>query len=761
MKNILFLSIDDLNDWTNALGGYSGKVITPNLDALMASGVTFNNAYAQVAICNPSRTSVLTGKSPLKTGVFGNHTDWESTVDPAETLFGVMKANGYESVGVGKLFHTGASEAAKDIMFDSEVYLGHDQTGINLDGKPVGPYNGTEPLTDDKRADYIVDFLQNYSPNPNKPLLLSAGFLKPHTEWVVPQEFFDLYPLDSIQIDAVPNDVSDIPQFALDNAGQEHPWSHDDVPDLLTWKKLVQAYLAAISYMDSQVGKVLEALDNSAIAENTSVVLWSDHGYHLGDKDKWHKFTLWDNAAKAPLIIRDPDFTNPGTVIDDVVELMDIFPTVLDIANVSDSGLELDGKSLIPKINGTSDPSVPNRAFTWMYGSVSIRTDEYRYTIYEDGSEELYDVVNDPELIDNLVEDLSLSGVKSELNSILVSEFNLIGYGVTDAVLNGTDNNDVFAVGNANQTANGGDGDDIYFVNGDTSIVENESAGRDMIVTSDKNYTMPDNVEVLEVKGFSQKIYGNEIANLIAANADLISSGDGDDSVRAGSWINNIYLGTGNDSLISYAGKDTVYGGIGDDSIRFYGDPQLAFGEGGNDKIVMGFGNDTADGGAGNDSIFGQGDNDLIEGGLGDDFLYSGIGDDTAYGGEGNDSLRGEWGEDLLSGGAGADTLEGNQNSDIFAYTSADDSLINQPDTIIDFAVGSDKLWLDFPDFAPTEIGSVSNISEANTYFDGSSIQVAFSAAESILYVDSSAQGLADMAITLRNVTSLSLADLV
>jgi arylsulfatase A-like enzyme len=197
MKDILFIAIDDLNDWTNKLGGYSGKVFTPNLDKLMGSGVTFNNAYSQVAICNPSRTSVLTGKNPLNTQVFNNQTDWESTVNPSQTLFGVLKANGYQSVGVGKLFHTGASPTANNAMFDSYNYLGNDQTGINLDGKPVGPYNGTEPLSDQKRTDYLVNFLDNYVPG-NQPLLLSAGFLSPHTDWVVPQRFFDLYPLDSI-----------------------------------------------------------------------------------------------------------------------------------------------------------------------------------------------------------------------------------------------------------------------------------------------------------------------------------------------------------------------------------------------------------------------------------------------------------------------------------------------------------------------------------------------------------------------------------
>ena len=559
MKNVLFLSIDDLNDWTNGLKGYSGRVYTPNLDKLMDSGVTFSNAYSQVAICNPSRTSVLTGKSPLKTQVFNNQTDWEATVDPSETIFGVMKANGYESIGTGKLFHSGASDSAEEVMFDDYQYLGSDKTGINLDGKPVGAYNGTAPLTDENRAEYVANYLKDYTPDPNKPLFLSAGFLQPHTDWVVPQKYFDLYPLDSIEVDAVPNDIADIPQFALDNAGQTLPWSQDDVPDLLTWKKLIQGYLASISYMDDQVGKVVDALDNSAIADNTSVVLWSDHGYHLGDKDFWHKFTLWDNAAKAPLIIRDPDLKAPGKVIDDVVELADIFPTVLDLTDVSAAGLELDGKSLVPKINGTEAPGGENKAYTWMYGSVSLRTDEYRYTIYEDGSEELYDVVNDPELIVNLADDSALTTVKNDLNSSILSEFNLIGYGSTEATLEGSNDNDVFAVNDANQFVNGGNGDDIYFLRGDVSIVEAESGGRDTIITETDKYTLPDNIEALEVREISQEIYGNKSDNLIAANANIIASGLGDDTVRAGARANKVFLGAGNDFVNSYGGKDGLW----------------------------------------------------------------------------------------------------------------------------------------------------------------------------------------------------------
>lgn len=186
MKNFLFLSIDDLNDWVGGLGGYSGTVHTPNIDKLMGQGTTFTNAFSQAAICNPSRASILTGKEPQKTGIFNNlKYQWEAEVDPHDTLFGTFKDAGYISKGVGKLFHTGASKEADAVMFDNYQYLGKDQTGVNLDGKPVGPYTGNDKLGDERRADHVVDYLENFTPG-NQPLLLSVGMLKPHTDWVVP-----------------------------------------------------------------------------------------------------------------------------------------------------------------------------------------------------------------------------------------------------------------------------------------------------------------------------------------------------------------------------------------------------------------------------------------------------------------------------------------------------------------------------------------------------------------------------------------------
>lgn len=303
MKNVVMIAIDDLNDWTATLQGYSGKVYTPNLDSLMGSGTTFTNAFAQTAICNPSRTSILTGLTPLDTGVLQNQADWEAKISPGDLIFGKMKAAGYETYGFGKLFHTGPSDAARAVMFDHYDYLGLPTPPAGFNNFPVGPVADGTILSDEARATAAINVINNA--DPSNPLFLSVGFDKPHISWIVPQKYFDLYPLDEIVVNKYPDNYDDLPDFIKDFAGQRFPWGSSDVPDELTFRKLTQGYLASITYMDEQLGRVVAALENSAIGSNSVIVAWSDHGYHLGDRDFWHKFTLWDNAGRAPLIIKD------------------------------------------------------------------------------------------------------------------------------------------------------------------------------------------------------------------------------------------------------------------------------------------------------------------------------------------------------------------------------------------------------------------------------------------------------------------------
>lgn len=672
-QNFLFISIDDLNDWTNGLDGYSGTVHTPNLDALMDDGTTFTNAYSQAAICNPSRTSVLTGQEPQNTGVFSNQYHyWEEQVDPEDTLFGVFNDAGYNSQGVGKLFHTGASREANAVMFDDYRYLGKDNFGVEIDGKPAGPYTGDEIPADAQRAEYVAEYLTNYDPQ-DGPLLMSVGLLKPHTDWVVPQEYFDLYPIDEIQIDYVPNDLDDIPDYVLEVIGQDYPWNADDVGSELVWKQLIQAYLATISFMDAQVGVMIDALDSSAIADDTAVVLWSDHGYHLGDKEIWHKFTLWDNAAKAPLIIRDPGNVPAGIEVSDPVELLDIFPTMLDMAGIPEDGLELDGKSLVPYFEG-STPEGEAVAFTWMYGNVSIRTAEYRYSLYQDGSEELYDVVADPELTVNLADDPGHSAQKAELKQDLYDKFSLVGYGDTAAVLFGSDSDDVISDVNGGAAA-GKQGDDIYFVSSSANVVEQQGGGHDLIVTEATSYTLPAYVEDLEMKGFSDRVTGNDGSNTIIANAWKIYAEGGNDIVLAGNRSSFIDAGSGDDLIKGENGDDTIGGGDGNDTLEGgFGNDRL-FGGLGNDKISSVDGSNIAYGGIGDDELIGGNGGDTLFGEAGADILNGGAGHDNLAGGSGFDTLNGGTGKDSIEGGDQADLLRGGQDDDLLVGSRGADQL--------------------------------------------------------------------------------------
>jgi len=384
--------------------------------------------------------------------------------------------------------------------------------------------------------------------------------------------------------------------------------------------------------------------------------------------------------------------------------------------------------------------------------------------------------------------------VKLDLNTedlpSLSSDNILHGSAIDDLIL-GNDGNDTIFGGAGVDTLMGdrdhdliygGNGDDLIYSGTGHDTVEGE-AGNDLIQGSWGN-------EVFYGGSESDSLFGNQ-------NNDRLYGQVGDDFLHGGFGNDFLYAGSGNDTAVGDVGRDRIfgesgndllYGGDGSDTIDGGQDHDVINGGNGDDFIYPGSGHDTANGAAGNDLIvgswgnevlyggsgsdtlegnqnndhlIGDGDNDLLDGGFGNDFLYAGSGNDTARGGVGRDRIFGEAGNDLIYGGEGSDTITGGQHNDIFTYSSANDSPTNQPDIITDFTTGADQLWLDLPNFSPTTIGSVSNLSQANAYFDGSSIKVAFSAAESILYIDADAQGIADIAIKLEAVTALNLSDFV
>ncbi len=422
--NILFIVADDLNSWIGPLGRQP-DVRTPFIDELARRGTVFTRAYCSAPYCNASRMSVFTGCLPEKTGIYGNEPFWEAPLR-RKTFVEHLRTEGYHCFGAGKVFHgtfdyatAGRTRAREAIWRDSENRIqiwdafapNHSEpmpsarplnkmfdfdnfdaveSRNHLFDWGVLPDEREAEMPDAKTVTAIVDFLKE---PPQQPFFCAAGLYKPHLPWYVPQRFLDLYPLERISLPFVKDDdLDDVPAIARKWAIE--PPDHETVLRNGQWRYAVQGYLAAISYCDSMIGKLVDALDASPAADNTLIVLWGDNGFHLGEKLHWRKFVLWEEATRVPFIVVRP---GGGGIArrDEPVSLVDIFPTLCALAGVAPLP-DIDGMSLAPL---TVDPSAKRgapAAMTWMKGNRSIRSGSWRYTRYSDGSEELYDQTSDP-----------------------------------------------------------------------------------------------------------------------------------------------------------------------------------------------------------------------------------------------------------------------------------------------------------------------------------------------------------------------------
>lgn len=415
--NVLFIAVDDLN---TMLGSLDGPAKTPNIDKLAAMGVSFTDAHCQAPLCGPSRASLMTGLRPSTTGMYGMVPDDEIRSENPETKDIIMlpeyfKRNGYHTMGIGKLFHIHAPEG----MFDEsggrvkgfgpypEKRFVWDGFGTS-DRKNYGRTStdwGAFPEFDSLMPDHdsVNWAIERLNKKQEKPFFMGVGFLRVHVPLYVPQKWFDLYPLDSIKtMPYLKNDLDDVPDVAK---------MINDLPMMPStewaiasgeWPKIIQAYLACISYVDHEIGRLLTALENSAHADNTVIVLWSDHGYRLGEKSTFAKHALWDVATKVPLIFSAPQLPK-GKKIDQPAELLSIFPTLLELTGLPSYDRN-EGKSLVPTMLRThQEPSVA--ITTYGMNNHAVKSDRYRYIRYEDGTEELYDHKTDPYEFVNLAQD--------------------------------------------------------------------------------------------------------------------------------------------------------------------------------------------------------------------------------------------------------------------------------------------------------------------------------------------------------------------
>lgn len=415
--NVLLIMVDDMNDWVGAFGG-NQQAITPNIDALAKKSIIFKNAYCSAALCNPSRTSMLTGYNPSTTGVYGNNEvfrdieGFENTI----TLPQYFEKNGYNTVAAGKIFHNarGGKEEPKhgsdpgSFQQEKKGNVGtvypdkKDRHSHNLKLKERGikgsflrsfDWFGTdakdEENNDWQSAEYIADYINQEH---DKPFFAACGIFKPHLPWYVPQKYFNLYDLDDIKLpEVLKNDLDDVGEMANRMVKTK---VHEALVENNKWKEAVRAYLANISFADACIGHLLNSLEKSRYSNNTIIVIMGDHGWHLGEKEHWSKNVLWERSAKTPLLIFDPRNKEAG-VSTRIVSLLDVFPTLVELCDLPIKE-DLEGNNISSLVKNPKAEWNEMALTSKAKGIHSLRSEQYRYIVYSDGFEELYDHKTDP-----------------------------------------------------------------------------------------------------------------------------------------------------------------------------------------------------------------------------------------------------------------------------------------------------------------------------------------------------------------------------
>lgn len=416
-KDVLFIAVDDLNDWVSHLGGHP-QARTPHIDRLVARGLTFTNAHCAAPACNPSRTALMSGLRPWKTGVFMNEDPAHEVLKNTQTLNRHFLAHGYQVLGGGKIYHGYPSEGRDDTWtqwsapFPTDNAKVHDLNGLNKGHFDWGPLsNRPQDMGDYKLTDWAIQTLQTASTE--QPLFLAVGYIKPHLPWYVPQEYFDRFPLASIQLPLVKeDDLADIPPAGVRMAKPEG--DHAAVVKASQWHKAVQAYLATMSFLDDQVGRLLDGLEKSPRAANTIIVWWTDHGWALGEKQHWRKFALWNDTTRTSFAISAPGVISPGSRCAEAVDYASVYPTLCELTGLP-TPEHVKGPSLVPLMK--------NPAASWDHVAISSHgrgnhaaiDARWRYIRYADGSEELYDHQADPNEWTNRATEPELSAIKNRL----------------------------------------------------------------------------------------------------------------------------------------------------------------------------------------------------------------------------------------------------------------------------------------------------------------------------------------------------------
>ncbi|MDP0491191.1 MAG: sulfatase-like hydrolase/transferase [Verrucomicrobiota bacterium JB023] len=460
--NVLFIAVDDLNDWQTDLGGHP-LVKTPHLDRLFGQGELFTNAHCSQAVCTASRNSLLSGLHPTTTGWYRStkamRESYAEVMGEHQMLPQYFRENGYRTMAVGKLFHQGVSDYRErtDDFWD-ETGPGYKVSGRLLargdgyggrrfypfpkegaqmsrhygksheDGNSLacGPLDREDMPGGQMYDEIIAEWASGkLMEEHQEPFFLAVGFVRPHAPFTAPRPFYEQYDFEQIEEPFLPRDeMSDIPILGKSIAyGRLPGGDHHAVINLSEtyWREMIHGYLASVSFVDAQIGKVIAALEESPYREDTIVVLWSDHGQHLGEKKHWRKQSLWEEATRVPLFFKVPGVTAAGGRNHEAVSLLDIYPTLVELCDLPPAP-KLEGYSLVPLLQDRAESRPRPILMSWYYGNHAVRSRDWRYIRYRDGSEELYNHREDPDEFRNLAQRPEYAKLKSELGRWIPEE---------------------------------------------------------------------------------------------------------------------------------------------------------------------------------------------------------------------------------------------------------------------------------------------------------------------------------------------------
>lgn len=436
--NVIFISIDDLNNWIGPLRGHP-QARTPNIDRFAQRAVNFARTYTASPSCNPSRTALLSGKPAYRSGMYSNYQDWRDVMPDEVMLPGHFRDAGYWTGGAGKIYHNNQPDLESwmeyfpsiqkpmpsyhrpnpggtvNMPVFEDMYMAFDWAPLDVPMEETGDYSSVR---------WAIDKLNSLPQD--EPFFLGVGIYRPHNPWYVPREYFDMFPYDEVQLPPVlENDLDDIPERGREIAHRGGNY-HKHILASGNWRSVVQAYLASMAYADDLFGILLDAIDESPHADSSILVMFSDHGWSYGQKEHWRKFALWENVLHTPLMIEVPPGVSPalpegsvrGGRVERITSLLDIFPTLTDLAGLA-SKPEATGNSLVPLLADPLHPWDYPAISTYDFGEFSVRSGRYHYIHYIDGSEEFYDLADDPLEWHNRAADPHYAEAKARLAAMI------------------------------------------------------------------------------------------------------------------------------------------------------------------------------------------------------------------------------------------------------------------------------------------------------------------------------------------------------